>query len=79
MAFLLNFTLYCKKELYSAPSDPDWREKSRPADKEKPPSFEGGFSLMEKIEEKRYNSLGLSPKLALFYQFRVLFVNVDVA
>ncbi|MBD5151317.1 MAG: hypothetical protein HDT16_02215 [Oscillibacter sp.] len=49
------------------------------ADKEKPPSFEGGFSLMEKIEEKRYNSLGLSPKLALFYQFRVLFVNVDVA
>jgi len=35
--------------------------------------------LMEKIEEKRYNSLGFSPKLAIFYQFRTLFVNVDVA
>ncbi len=37
------------------------------------------FFLMEKIEEKRYSSLGFSPKLALFYQFQVLFVNVDIA
>jgi len=34
---------------------------------------------MEKIEEKRYNCLGFSPKLDLFYQFQALFVNVDVA
>ena len=33
---------------------------------------------MEKIEEKRYNCLGFSPKLALFYQFKALFVNVDI-
>jgi hypothetical protein len=37
-----------------------------------------GLSLMEKIEEKRYNSLGFSPKLAIFYQFQALFVNVDI-
>lgn len=37
----------------------------------------GSFRLMEKIEEKRYNSLGFSPKLAIFYQFPSLFVNVD--
>jgi hypothetical protein len=29
----------------------------------------GSFRLMEKIEEKRYNSLGFSPKLDSFYQF----------
>lgn len=34
---------------------------------------------MEKIEEKRYNSLGFSPKLALFYHFASLFVNVYIA
>ena len=33
---------------------------------------------MEKIEEKRYNSLGFSPKLAIFYQFQALSVNVDI-
>ncbi len=33
---------------------------------------------MEKIEEKRYNSLGFSPKLVIFYQFQALFVNVDI-
>lgn len=43
------------------------------------PLTRAAFSLMEKIEEKRYNCLGFSPKLALFYQFQALFVNVDVA
>ena len=37
----------------------------------------GSFRLMEKIEEKRYNRLGLCPKLGISYQFHVLFVNVD--
>ena len=49
------------------------------AQKEKAALHTGGPSLMEKIEEKRYNSLGFSPKLALFYQFQVLSVNVHVA
>jgi len=30
--------------------------------------MKAGLSLMEKIEEKRYNSLGFSPKLVIFYQ-----------
>lgn len=41
------------------------------------PLTRAAFSLMEKIEEKRYNRLGLCPKLGISYQFHVLFVNVD--
>ena len=34
-------------------------------------------AALRRAGEKRYNRLGLCPKLGISYQFHVLFVNVD--